>query len=70
MRRKLSDKRGGRVVPHHDYSLSRSRYDSFGLTCGAVPSEVAQKPAVAGFAEDEQVWVETTTKLPTAARAS
>ncbi|MHB1426087.1 MAG: hypothetical protein ACYC3I_23230 [Gemmataceae bacterium] len=38
------------------------------LTSGAVPADVAQKPAVAGFGENEQVWVETTTKLPAAAR--
>jgi hypothetical protein len=38
------------------------------LTIGAVPPEIAQKPAVAGFGEDEQVWVETPAKLPTAAQ--
>jgi hypothetical protein len=38
------------------------------LTSGAVPSEVAQKPAVAGFGEEEQLWVETATKLPAAAQ--
>lgn len=38
------------------------------LTSRAVPPDVAQKPAVAGFGEDEQVWVETTAKLPSAAQ--
>jgi hypothetical protein len=38
------------------------------LTIGAVPPEVAQKPAVAGFGEQEQVWVETTAKLPVTAQ--
>jgi hypothetical protein len=38
------------------------------LTSRAVPPEVVQKPAVAGFGEDEQVWVETPAKLTTAAQ--
>jgi hypothetical protein len=38
------------------------------LTTGAVPPDVAQKPAVAGFGEQEQVWVETAAKLPAAAQ--
>ena len=38
------------------------------LTSGAVPPDVAQKPAVAGFGEEEQVWVETAAKLPAAAQ--
>ena len=38
------------------------------LTTGAIPPDVAQKPAVAGFEEGGQVWVETTAKLPTAAQ--
>jgi cellulose synthase operon protein C len=29
------------------------------LTSGAVPPDVAQKPVVAGFGEEDQVWVET-----------
>ncbi|HEY7330069.1 MAG TPA: hypothetical protein VH592_20705 [Gemmataceae bacterium] len=38
------------------------------LTTGAVPPDVAQKPAVTGFGEEEQVWVETTAKLPITAQ--
>lgn len=38
------------------------------LTSSAVPPEVAQKPAGAGFSENEQVWVDTSAKLPAAAQ--
>ncbi len=38
------------------------------LTTGAVPHDVAQKPATAGFEERGQVWVETTAKVPAAAQ--
>lgn len=38
------------------------------LTLGAVPPDVAQKSAIAGFGDEEQVWVETKAKLPTAAQ--
>lgn len=38
------------------------------LTSGAIPADVAQKAAVAGFGAEEQVWVETTVKLPAAAQ--
>lgn len=36
------------------------------LTSRAVPPEVAQKPALAGFGEEEEIWVETPAKLPAA----
>jgi hypothetical protein len=36
------------------------------LTSGTIPPDVAQKPAVAGFGGDEQVWVETAAKLSAA----
>ncbi len=36
------------------------------LTSGAVPSDVAQKAAVAGFGEPDQLWVETSAKLSAA----
>jgi cellulose synthase operon protein C len=38
------------------------------LTSGAVPVDIAQKPAVAGFGEEEQLWVETPAKLSAAAQ--
>lgn len=38
------------------------------LTSGTVPSEVAQKPAVAGYGEEEQLWIETGAKLPATAQ--
>lgn len=38
------------------------------LTIGAVPSDIAHKPAVAAIGEENQVWVETTAKLPVAAQ--
>jgi hypothetical protein len=38
------------------------------ISSGTVPPEVAQKPAVAGFGDNEQVWVETNGKLSTAAQ--
>jgi hypothetical protein len=38
------------------------------LTTGAIPSDVAQKPAVAGFGEQDQLWVETSAKLSAAAQ--
>ncbi len=38
------------------------------LTTGAIPADIAQKPAAAGFEERGPVWVETTAKLPTAAQ--
>ncbi|HEY7154097.1 MAG TPA: hypothetical protein VH575_09095 [Gemmataceae bacterium] len=38
------------------------------LTSGAVPADVARKPAVAGFGEEDQLWVETSAKLPAAAQ--
>ncbi|HEY7311506.1 MAG TPA: hypothetical protein VH643_19240 [Gemmataceae bacterium] len=38
------------------------------LTSGAVPVEVAQKPAVAGFSEEDELWVETSARLSAAAQ--
>jgi hypothetical protein len=38
------------------------------LASRAVPPEVAQRDAVAGFGEEEEVWVETAAKLPTTAQ--
>lgn len=38
------------------------------LTSGSVPPEVAQKPAVAGFGEGEELWVETAARLSTGAQ--
>jgi hypothetical protein len=38
------------------------------LTTGTVPPDVVQKSAVAGFGEEEQVWVETAAKLPVVAQ--
>jgi hypothetical protein len=38
------------------------------LTSGAIPPDVAQKPAVAGFGEENQLWVETSAKLTAAAQ--
>jgi hypothetical protein len=38
------------------------------LTTGAVPLTASQKPAVAGFDGDEQVWVETQARLPASAQ--
>ncbi|HZV05380.1 MAG TPA: hypothetical protein VE999_09880 [Gemmataceae bacterium] len=38
------------------------------LTSRAVPPDVAQKSAIAGFGEEEEVWVETPAKLPAAAQ--
>jgi len=38
------------------------------LTTGAVPLDVVHKPAMAAFAAEGQVWVETTVKLPAAAQ--
>jgi hypothetical protein len=38
------------------------------LTTGAVPPDVAQKPAVAGFGAEEQIWVETAARLPVTAQ--
>jgi cellulose synthase operon protein C len=38
------------------------------LTTGAVPPDVAQKSAVAGFDEQAHIWVETAAKLPVAAQ--
>jgi hypothetical protein len=36
------------------------------LSSGAVPAEVAQKAAVAGFGEEDQLWVETSARLSAA----
>ncbi|HWG45003.1 MAG TPA: hypothetical protein VN688_19695 [Gemmataceae bacterium] len=38
------------------------------LTSGAIPTDVVQKAAVAGFGEQDQLWVETPAKLPAAAQ--
>jgi len=38
------------------------------LTTGSVPPDVVQKPALAGFGDKEQVWVEPAAELPTAAQ--
>jgi len=38
------------------------------LTSGAIPADVSQKPAVAGFGEQDQLWVETSAKLSAAAQ--
>jgi hypothetical protein len=38
------------------------------LTSGAIPADVARKPAVAGFGTEDQLWVETPAKLPAAAQ--
>lgn len=39
------------------------------LTTGAVPPDVAAKPAIAGFDGEQQIWVETKAKLPVAAQS-
>src|SRR6516164_9288218 len=36
------------------------------LTSGTIPSDIAQKAAVAGFGESDQLWVETDAKLSAA----
>ena len=36
------------------------------LTSGAIPAEVAQKAAVAGFGDEDQLWVETSARLSAA----
>jgi hypothetical protein len=38
------------------------------LTCGAIPPDVAQQPAIAGFGADEQLLVESPAKLPAASQ--
>lgn len=51
------------IVHFHDLNILQ-----LALTTGAVPPDVAQKPAVAGFDDEEQIWIETAAKLPASAQ--